>query len=180
MNLVNLGIFKTFYLLHVLVQLIECSDSPSPENKHVISSKPISPSSSSRQISPPRIWEDKHVIAEHVSINQAQRSSSISPSRISTNVHTHDTQQTALQATHHFEQHTGNEINENALPHTSTAPPTSPQSSHGSPIHQQDIRTRLRFSRRPRSPQENDSSRINERQSKHQKSRHKRANQRRF
>ena len=69
MKVVNLGLLIIFNLLHILVQSVECSDSPSPEDKHVIKSKPTSPSSSSssKQTSPQRIWEDKHVVNEHIS-----------------------------------------------------------------------------------------------------------------
>ncbi|PWN32032.1 uncharacterized protein FA14DRAFT_157965 [Meira miltonrushii] len=178
-----LSLIMIVYAYQMLIHLVTCTDAPSQHDKHVIKEEPHSPATS-RQSSPRRVWEDKHVIAEHVSApissSQTQRSPSSSPTRVAS-VHSHGTQHQA-----------GQNIQQSAIIQTAhgasnvqvsqTEPqltPSSPQTSHGSPVHQ-DIRQRLRSSRRPRSPQDNDASRIDREVETSQKTRHKRAHRRRL
>jgi hypothetical protein len=153
----------------ILVYFVMCSDTPPPkEDKYIFKKEPSSPSTSSspppRNISPIRIWQDKHVVSEHASTSERQRNSSRSPSR-----------QTPIEQV--VQQQVSDSHNVQISQPTSS--PQSPSSSsHGSMI-QEDIRKRLRSSRRPRSPEENDKSRKVERETEiHSNRRHKRGGNR--
>lgn len=146
------------------VQLISSTDPPPLEDKHVISQGSSSPSSSRGKSSPHHSWEDKNIVSEHI---QTQRSRSQSPAPLSTQSHapgqsrlssnqntqTSQGQQPTIVADHTL--HTTSNAQNTPLESQTN---TSPSTSHGSPVHE-DIRKRLRSSRRPRSPFENDSSR---------------------
>lgn len=172
-----------FYGCQFLMYLAACADSTSQHDKHVIKEEPHSPSTS-KQSSPRRVWEDKQAIVEQVSVpastKQAHGSPSSSPTRVAhmlrheSQIHTGpNSQQVAGTHTNHRASHI-----QGPQPESQPAP-SSPQSSHGSPIHE-DIRQRLRSSRRPRSPQDNDASRAAENIETFHKSRHRRPNRRRL
>lgn len=150
----------------ILFYFVMCSDTPPPkEDKYMFKKETSSPSTSSspsRNTSPIRVWRDEHVVSEHASTSS--RSSRSPPRQTPT------------------EQVVQQQISDSHNVHVSqpTAFPQSPtsSSSHGS-IVQEDIRRRLRSSRRPRSPEENDKSRKVERESQtHSNRRHKRGGNR--